>query len=79
MTLLKFLCKFSACQKLEPVGRIGDFGNFLNGFALSQFHILSSTLSSGLSWRFKNHIYLDRHKTLHIEMEAFDCKAVVNT
>ena len=29
----KFLCKFSACQKLEPAGRIGDFGNFLNGFA----------------------------------------------
>ena len=31
----KFLCKFSACQKLEPAGRIGDFGNFLNGFATS--------------------------------------------
>ena len=26
----KFLCKFSACQKLEPAGRTGDFGNFLN-------------------------------------------------
>ena len=31
VTLLKFLCKFGACQKLEPAGR--DFGNFLNGFA----------------------------------------------
>ena len=30
VTLLKFLRKFGACQKLEPAGRIGDFGNFLN-------------------------------------------------
>ena len=29
-------CKFGACQKWEPAGRIGDFGNFLNGFAKSQ-------------------------------------------
>ena len=28
-----FPCKFDACQKLEPAGPIGDFGNFLNGFA----------------------------------------------
>ena len=27
--------KFDACQKWEPAGRIGDFGNFLNGFAKS--------------------------------------------
>ena len=27
--------KFGACQKWEPAGRIGDFGNFLNGFAKS--------------------------------------------
>ena len=33
VTLLKFLRKFGACQKLEPAGRIGDFGHFLNGFA----------------------------------------------
>ena len=33
LTLLKFLRKFGACQKLEPAGRVGDFGNFLNGFA----------------------------------------------
>ena len=26
-------CKFGARQKLELAGRIGDFGNFLNGFA----------------------------------------------
>ena len=26
-------CKFGACQKLEPAGRIGDFGNLLNVFA----------------------------------------------
>ena len=25
----KFLCKFSTCLKLEPAGRIGDFGIFL--------------------------------------------------
>ena len=25
--------KFGACQKWEPAGRIGDFGNFLKGFA----------------------------------------------
>ena len=29
-------CKFCACQKREQAGRIGDFGNFLNGFAKSQ-------------------------------------------
>ena len=28
-------CKFGARQKWEPAGRIGDFGNFLNGFAKS--------------------------------------------
>ena len=33
VTPLKFLRKFGACQKLEPAGRIGDFGHFLNGFA----------------------------------------------
>ena len=27
--------KFGACQKREPAGRIGDFGNFLNGLAKS--------------------------------------------
>ena len=26
-------CKFGACQKWEPAGRIGDFGNFLSGFS----------------------------------------------
>ena len=31
--VVKFLCEFGACQKLEPAGLIGDFGNFLNGFA----------------------------------------------
>ena len=35
VTLLKFLRKFGACQKLEPAGRIGDFGHFLNCFAES--------------------------------------------
>ena len=29
-SVTKFLCKCSACQKLEPAGRIGDFGNLLN-------------------------------------------------
>ena len=24
--------KYGACQKREPAGRIGDFGNFFNGF-----------------------------------------------
>ena len=28
-------CKFGAHQKWEPAGRIGDFENFLNGFAKS--------------------------------------------
>ena len=27
--------KFCACQKWEPAGRVGDFGNFLNGFVKS--------------------------------------------
>ena len=31
----KVYCKFDACQKREPAGRIGDFGNLLNGFAKS--------------------------------------------
>ena len=43
VTLLMFIqtlehsshCKFGACQKWEPAGRIGDFGNFSNGFAKS--------------------------------------------
>ena len=33
--ILKRHCKFGACQKLESACRIGDFGNFLNGFAKS--------------------------------------------
>ena len=28
-------CKFGACQKWEPAGRVGDFGNVLNGFTKS--------------------------------------------
>ena len=28
-------CKFGAHQKWEPAGCMGDFGNFLNGFAKS--------------------------------------------
>ena len=28
-------CKFGACQKWQPAGPIGDFGDFLNGFAKS--------------------------------------------
>ena len=28
-------CKFGASQKCEPAGCIGDFRNFLNGFAKS--------------------------------------------
>ena len=28
-------CKFGACQKREPAGCIGDFGDFLNGFVKS--------------------------------------------
>ena len=27
-------CEFGACQKWAPTGRIGDFGNILNGFRL---------------------------------------------
>ena len=26
-------CKFGARRKWQPVGRMGEFGNFLNGFA----------------------------------------------
>ena len=29
-------CKFGARQKWELAGRIGDFGNFFNGFAKSR-------------------------------------------
>ena len=37
--------KFSACQKWDPAGRIGDFGNFLNGFAKSP-RVLRTVLDS---------------------------------
>ena len=33
-------CKFGACQKWEPAGRICDFGNFLNGFAKSPLLVI---------------------------------------
>ena len=32
---LNLHCQFGARQKWEPADRIGDFGNFLNGFARS--------------------------------------------
>ena len=34
-TLPSSHCKFGACQKWESAGRVGDFGNFLNGFTKS--------------------------------------------
>ena len=34
--------KFGACQKWEPAGRIGDFGNFFNGLAKSPRVLRSS-------------------------------------
>ena len=34
-TLNSSHCKFGACQKWESAGRVGDFGNFLNGFTKS--------------------------------------------
>ena len=41
VTLLMFIqtsnsshCKFGACQKWEPAGRIGDFGNFFSTVSL---------------------------------------------
>ena len=61
VTLLMFIqtlyhsshCKFGACQKWEPAGRVGDFGNFLNGFVKSpawvvRFWILNEC---NLSWK----------------------------
>ena len=49
----KFLCKFKACQKLELAGRIGDFGNFLNGFASSPRVLRWSRILNecNLSWK----------------------------
>ena len=49
----KFLCKFSACLKLESAGRIGDFGNFLNGFAESPRVLRWSWILNecNLSWK----------------------------
>ena len=48
-----FLCKFSAYQKLEPAGCIGDFGNFLNGFAKSPRLLRWSRILNeyNLSWK----------------------------
>ena len=44
--------KFGACQKWEPAGRIGDFGNFLNGFAKSpQLIVLNIDWVQYLSWK----------------------------
>ena len=38
-----------ACQKLKPAGRIGDFGNFLNGFAC--FDGPEYWMNAILSWK----------------------------
>ena len=55
ITLLTFIqtlchsshCKFGACQKWEPAGRVGDFGNFLNGFIKSpRLTLLKNWLSA---------------------------------
>ena len=43
--------KFGACQKWEPAGRIGDFGNFLNGFAKSQRLIVLNIDWVQLFWK----------------------------
>ena len=58
VTLLMFIqtsnsshCKFGACQKWEPAGRIGDFGNFLNGFAKSQRLIVLNIDWVQLFWK----------------------------
>ena len=49
----KFLCKFGASQKLEPARFIGEFGNFLNGFAKSPRVLRWSRILNecNLSWK----------------------------
>ena len=45
-------CKFGAQQTWELAGRIGDFGNFLNGFAQSpQLIVLNIDWVQYLSWK----------------------------
>ena len=45
-------CKFGAHQRWELAGRIGDFGNFLNGFAKSpQLIVLNIDWVQYLSWK----------------------------
>ena len=45
--------KFGACQKWEPAGRIGDFRNFLNGFAKTHACFVRFWILNGcnLSWK----------------------------
>ena len=45
--------KYGACQKWEPAGRIGDFGNFLNAFAKSPrvLRLLLNIEWVHLSWK----------------------------
>ena len=55
-----FLYKFSAYQKLEPAGCIGDFGNFLNGFAKGPRVLWWSWILNecNLSWKIVNYCIL---------------------
>ena len=54
-------CKFGAHQKWELAGRIGDFGNFLNGFAQSpQLIVLNIDWVQYLSWKIVKYCILVR-------------------
>ena len=54
-------CKFGAHQKWELAGRIGDFGNFLNGFAKSpQLIVLNIDWVQYLSWKIVKYCILVR-------------------
>ena len=47
-------CKFGARQKWEPAGRIGDFGNFWNGFVKSPRLIVLNILIDWVQFVLKN-------------------------
>ena len=60
VTLLKCFRKFGACQKLEPAGRIDDFGNFLNCVTKSPRVLRWSWILNecNLSWKTVNYCIL---------------------
>ena len=68
-------CKFGAQQTWELAGRIGDFGNFLNGFAQSpQLIVLNIDWVQYLSWKIVKYCILSEvcmiNSTVHLKCDV---------